>query len=81
MCDTKTQIVTMNASESTLENITIKKPFLRESLGGLLYPDTFEQKISFNIIRQLLKEKCLCSRIDLDPNKWYIFHSKHKRNF
>ena len=61
MCDTKTQIVTMNASENTLENITIKKPFLRESLGGLLYPDTFEQKISFNIIRQLLKEKCLCS--------------------
>ena len=26
----------------------------------MYYPETFEQKISFNIIRQLLKDRCLC---------------------
>ncbi len=37
-----------------------EKSPLREGFGGSLYPATFEQKISFDSIRQKLKGYCLC---------------------
>lgn len=51
----------MHTSDYTIENLTIKTHSLLDGFDGLLYPDTFEQKISFNTIRQLLKDRCLCS--------------------
>ena len=51
----------MHTSENTIENITLKTLSKPDGTNGRLYPDTFEQKISFNTIRQLLKDRCLCS--------------------
>ena len=51
----------MHTSDNTIENITLKTLSKPDGTNGRLYPDTFEQKISFNTIRQLLKDRCLCS--------------------
>ena len=51
----------MHTCDNTIENITLKTLSKPDGTNGRLYPDTFEQKISFNTIRQLLKDRCLCS--------------------